>query len=182
VLGSVLVGDVVQDEYVELILKTMDANSFNFIMADLSAGVHTIKVKARIDTDVSGTAEAKGSIGKGSVTVESVRMIRNEDFNLHKSGVRPWPWLSLPSRAVGGHGQSVLRNETPGFVPHIPCPPCGDYHGDSSHHPIPLSLIGICMMARNETKATLRVHNRGTNGTRPNSAQVGALRSVVLLR
>jgi hypothetical protein len=40
-------------------------------------------------------------------------------------------------------------------------------------------LIGICMMARNETKATLRVHNRGTNGTRPNSAQVGALRSVV---
>ena len=78
-LGS---GLVVADEYVELILETMDANSFNFIMADLSAGVHTIKVKARIDTDVSGVAEAKGSIGKGSVTVESVRMIRNEDFNL----------------------------------------------------------------------------------------------------
>jgi len=81
-LGGFLVGDVVRDEYVELILKTMDANSFNFIMPDLSAGVHTIKVKARIDTDVSGVAEAKGSIGKGSVTVESVRMIRNEDFNL----------------------------------------------------------------------------------------------------
>ena len=75
-------GLVVTDEYVELILKTMDANSFNFVMPDLSAGVHTVAVKARIDTDVSGTAEAKGSIGKGSVTVESVRMIRNEDIEL----------------------------------------------------------------------------------------------------
>ncbi len=75
-------GLVVADEYVELILETMDANSFNFITPDLSAGVHTIAVKARIDKDTSGTAEAMGSIGKGSVTVESVRLIRNEDIEL----------------------------------------------------------------------------------------------------
>lgn len=73
---------VVADEYVELILKTMDANSFNFIMPDLPAGVHKVEVKAAIGSTATANADAKATIGKGSVTIESVRMIQGEDFEL----------------------------------------------------------------------------------------------------
>ena len=77
----------VDDEWIDLILDTMDANGFNFIYADLGSGVHKVEVQARIttNTDASGGttglsgAEAKGYIGYGSVTVESVRMIKGED-------------------------------------------------------------------------------------------------------
>jgi hypothetical protein len=72
-------------EELELILDTMNANSFNFILADLPSGPHNIEVQAKINTDhtaMAGTASAKATIGKGSVTVESVRMIRNEDIVL----------------------------------------------------------------------------------------------------
>jgi hypothetical protein len=72
-------------EELALILETMNANSFNFIQADLLAGTHTIEVQAKIETAhtaQAGSADAKATIGKGSVTVESVRMIRNEDIQL----------------------------------------------------------------------------------------------------
>jgi len=72
-------------EELELVLDTMNANSFNFVLDDLTAGVHTVAVQARISTVEeagAGAADAKATIGKGSVTVESVRMIRNEDFVL----------------------------------------------------------------------------------------------------
>ena len=45
-------------------------------------GVHTISVQARIDTGGSaqtGSFSALGTVGKGSFTVESVRLIKNED-------------------------------------------------------------------------------------------------------
>jgi archaellum component FlaG (FlaF/FlaG flagellin family) len=72
-------------EELELVLDTMNANSFNFILDDLTAGVHTVEVQAKITTATevdTGEAEAYATIGKGSVTVESVRMIQNEDFLL----------------------------------------------------------------------------------------------------
>ena len=72
-------------EELELVLDTMNANSFNFVLDDLTAGVHTVAVQARISTVEeagAGAADAKATIGKGAVTVESVRMIRNEDFLL----------------------------------------------------------------------------------------------------
>jgi len=68
------------DEEVELILDTMSANSFNFVIADLSSGIHTIMVQARIDTNVVGDAQAKATIGNGSVTIEEVRMIKGEEW------------------------------------------------------------------------------------------------------
>jgi len=74
-----------EPEELELILNTMSANSFNFIMDDLTSGVHTIEVQAMIvtDTDVqAGTAAAWATIGKGSVTIELVRMIKGEDIEL----------------------------------------------------------------------------------------------------
>lgn len=73
-------GCVVDEEYVELILETMSANSFNFVAADLDAGVHTVTVDAAIDLVESGDAEARATIGVGSVTIEQVRMIKGEDY------------------------------------------------------------------------------------------------------
>src|SRR5437867_5785384 len=72
-------------ETIELILETMDAASFNFVAVDVPQGVHTISVQARIDTDTSvqtGTASAEGLVGKGSMTVESVRLIKDPNVVL----------------------------------------------------------------------------------------------------
>lgn len=76
-----------EPEELELILDTMSANSFNFVIDQLTPGVHTISVQARIETNGSaeeGEFEAKAMIGHGSVTIEVVRMIQGED------------WLELP--------------------------------------------------------------------------------------
>jgi len=72
----------VTPETIELILDSMDAATFNFVAVDVPQGVHTISVQARIDTVGSaqtGSFSALGTVGKGSLTVESVRLIKNED-------------------------------------------------------------------------------------------------------
>jgi len=86
--GIALDPDCVQPETLELILDTMNANSFNFIKANVPSGVHTVEVQARISLNASttpllgGSAAARGLIGNGSVTVESVRMVKGEDIEL----------------------------------------------------------------------------------------------------
>jgi len=75
----------VTPEEIELILSSMEAATFNFVAVDVPQGVHTISVQARIDTSTSvqtGTASATGTIGKGSLTVESVRLIKNPNVIL----------------------------------------------------------------------------------------------------
>lgn len=75
----------VQAEEIALILDTMDAASFNFVAADVPQGVQTVSVQARISvngTVQNGEYQATALVGKGSVTVESVRMIRGEDVVL----------------------------------------------------------------------------------------------------
>lgn len=72
----------VTPETIELILETLDAASFNFVAVDVPQGVHTIAVQARVK--IGGSAQngsflAKALVGKGSMTVESVRLIKNED-------------------------------------------------------------------------------------------------------
>lgn len=74
--------DCLQDEEVELILRTMSANAFNFIQDDLSSGTHLIEVQAKINTATDGDADAEALVGKGSVTVQEVRLIKNEDIEL----------------------------------------------------------------------------------------------------
>jgi len=76
--------DVLTDEELELILDTMSANSFNFIAPDLDADTHTITVQAMIDTETLGDAAAYATIGNGSVTIELVRMIQDEDILLEE--------------------------------------------------------------------------------------------------
>lgn len=75
----------VTPETIELILDSMDAASFNFVAVDVAQGVHTITVQARIDTTGSaetGSFEALGTVGKGSVMVESVRLIKDADVEV----------------------------------------------------------------------------------------------------
>jgi len=85
--GNVIVDEeCVEPEELELILDTMNANAFNFVLDDLGSGDHTVQVQARITVGgaLGGTAlgsfEAKALVGKGAVSVEEVRMIKGEDF------------------------------------------------------------------------------------------------------
>jgi len=72
-------------ETIELILDSMDAAAFNFVAVNVPQGVHTISVQARIDTTGSaqtGSWKALGAVGKGSMTVESVRLIKDPNVIL----------------------------------------------------------------------------------------------------
>lgn len=85
-LGNVIINqDCVRPEELETLLDTMDANAFTFLLDDVGTGVHRVEVQARIESATSsqtGSATAKASIGKGSMTVEEVRMIKGEDIQL----------------------------------------------------------------------------------------------------
>jgi hypothetical protein len=79
----VLDEDYLTEEEIGLIQNTTRANSFSFVKADLESGVHTIKVQAMIGStskSINGSSSASALVGKGSVTVEQVRMIKNEDI------------------------------------------------------------------------------------------------------
>jgi len=83
--GIVLDETCVQPEIIELILETLDAASFNFVAVDVPQGVHTISVQAKIDTATTaelGSATAKALVGKGAMTVESVRLIKDPNVIL----------------------------------------------------------------------------------------------------
>jgi FlaG/FlaF family flagellin (archaellin) len=87
---------LVDPEMLQLILDTMQANSFNFVVPDLSAGEYTVQIQAKLSYEASGNlvqetidgetvtmaegqAFAKAYLGNGSVTIETVRMIKGED-------------------------------------------------------------------------------------------------------
>ncbi len=75
----------VTPEEIELILSTLDAATFNFVAVDVPQGIHTISVQARIDTSGSaqqGSFAATGTVGKGTLTVESVRLIKDPNVVL----------------------------------------------------------------------------------------------------
>lgn len=87
---------LVEPETLQLILETMSANSFNFIAPDVSVGEHTVDVWAKVSYDgtvdaacdpadpyaTCADAAATAYLGKGSVTVESVRMVKDEVVEL----------------------------------------------------------------------------------------------------
>jgi len=79
VTGEVTCAD---PEELQLILKTLNANSFNFVAADVVSGVHTIEIQARtsanigVDSQNGSLAGAEAFIGAGSATIEEVRMIQ----------------------------------------------------------------------------------------------------------
>ena len=71
-------------EELQLILRTLNANAFNFAMADVGSGVHQIVVQARAqasvnfddDTDTGAMAGAEAFAGAGAVVVEEVRLVK----------------------------------------------------------------------------------------------------------
>jgi hypothetical protein len=75
----------IQEESVALILDTLSAHAFNFIANDVGVGTHTITVEAKttyVNADLEdGDYPATSAwVGKGSMTVEEVRMIQDEDI------------------------------------------------------------------------------------------------------
>lgn len=87
--GNVIIDEeCVEPEELELILRTMNANAFTFALDDLGSGIHNVKVQARIvlANELLGTeqgeVEAAALIGKGTVAVQEVRLVRGADITL----------------------------------------------------------------------------------------------------
>lgn len=69
----------ITDEVLRLILDTTSAHHFNFVLDDTGTGTHTVELQVRLNTNTSwqtGNAEAIAVIGKGSLTVEEVRLVK----------------------------------------------------------------------------------------------------------
>jgi hypothetical protein len=78
--GSVIIDPTcVRPEELQLVLDTMNANSFVFGLDDMGAGVHDVKMQARMSLNTTvqtGDAEARCIMGKGSMSVEEVRLVK----------------------------------------------------------------------------------------------------------
>jgi len=78
-LSIVLDEACVQPEVIDLILSTLNAASFDFVAVNVPQGVHTVSLQARITSSTSvqtGSATAFGFVGKGTMIVESVRLVK----------------------------------------------------------------------------------------------------------
>jgi len=70
------------DEEIQLVLETLNANAFNFVATDLTSGDYKVTVESEITTNTSsenGSSDAMGMIGLGSMVVDEVRFIKDED-------------------------------------------------------------------------------------------------------
>jgi hypothetical protein len=75
-------------EELRLILRSLNANAFNFAMTDVGVGVHTVTVQAsaqasvNFDDDASGgaLAGAEAFLGAGSMLVEEVRLVKDTNI------------------------------------------------------------------------------------------------------
>ncbi len=82
----------VADETLRLLQETMTANSFGFILSELGTGTHDIQVQARLQTDTYDEnnpdasneadipAKSSAALGLGSMTVEEVRLVKDQNF------------------------------------------------------------------------------------------------------
>ena len=72
-------------EELRLLLRTLNANAFNFAKDDVGVGVHTVMVQARVQAsvnfndDASGgaLADAEAFAGAGALMVEEVRLVKD---------------------------------------------------------------------------------------------------------
>ena len=73
-------GCLLSDEEIQLVLKTLNANAFNFVSANLQSGDYMITAEAEVSSDTSsqnGSATAMGLVGLGSMVVDEVRFVRD---------------------------------------------------------------------------------------------------------
>src|SRR6266699_5693808 len=79
-LQIVLNTNCVLPEIIGLLQDTVTANSFTFAAPNLSSGFHNIKIQAQIDAkgdNQAGSFIAAALVGKGTLTAESVRMVKD---------------------------------------------------------------------------------------------------------
>ena len=83
--GSVIINETcVKPEELQLVLDTMNANSFVFGLDNMGAGVHDVKVQARMSLNTTvqtGDVEARVTMGKGSMSVEEVRLVKGMEID-----------------------------------------------------------------------------------------------------
>jgi hypothetical protein len=78
-------GCTLTPEEIELVLNTLEANAFFFALDDVGAGTHNVIVQARIRSATSvqaGEAEALALIGKGTVVVEEIRLVKGRSITI----------------------------------------------------------------------------------------------------
>lgn len=74
---------ITDDEEVNLLLETMSANHFNFVVRDLGPGDHLVRARITGSTSTSCTTDdescrAEVAVGPGSITVEEVRATNDD--------------------------------------------------------------------------------------------------------
>lgn len=77
--GCVIDYSKVTDEELKLLLSTMAANAFNFLVPNLSSGIYEIVVEAEISSAGkadAGSSDAYATIGMGSLVVDEIRMLK----------------------------------------------------------------------------------------------------------
>src|SRR5438874_3346384 len=82
-LQIVLNTNCVQSEIIGLIQDTVNANSFTFAAPNLASGIHNIKIQAKLDFQGSaqnGTFTAAALLGKGTLTIDSVRLAKDPSY------------------------------------------------------------------------------------------------------
>jgi len=84
--GTIFIDDECLDpEEVSLLLKTLSANSFNFIAANETSGIKQIDVQARAKANTAlfdsqqGSAKGEAYVGLGSMLIETVRFVKDQD-------------------------------------------------------------------------------------------------------
>jgi len=81
--GVVEIPDECISAEITLLLETLAAHHFNFALDDVGVGNHEVKVQARINIDKNaglGSADAKAMVGKGSLSVEEVRLVKGVEI------------------------------------------------------------------------------------------------------
>lgn len=70
---------ILTDEELNLILDTEAAHHFNFVLDDIGVGEHIVQVYARLSRSPSNDPKASASafVGKGSLTIEEVRLAKD---------------------------------------------------------------------------------------------------------
>lgn len=75
---------VIDDEEIQLVLDTLSANAFNFVVTDLVSGDYRLIAEAEVTTNTDsqkGSANATGLVGMGSLVVDEVRFVKGSDPN-----------------------------------------------------------------------------------------------------
>lgn len=73
----------IYDESLQLWLATLNANAFFFALDDVGTGWHDVEVQARIlvsGKSQNGATGTRAWVGKGSVTIEEVRLVKGQDI------------------------------------------------------------------------------------------------------